>query len=1122
MKINNIRLYNPLINFGAKNKKTKKRQNFSVENNQSQFTSSQTTQINQGNNIRFQRDSSGKKLFSKKTKKTIMSMDETLQNYAIQLVQIKNKKERIFKNESLLLKLLNKGQEACQCAILLTQAENERKQKLFTDEQSIVSIASSGKKAVELAISLAKKKDEQGNVLIYNEKIIDIIVHIDPKNQDSAVELISQKNAKNRPIFTNVNLIRRILKSKKENIDKTIRIANIKDENGEKLFTQEYIIFDMLGLNDEQLDIATKTRKIKNKNNERIFDEIIAKGIAMQGKETYENIIYFMQNADDEAINLLSNTIASVASKGKEACDCAIRLAKAKDKQGKNLFTSDYAIGHIAKAGIEATNNAIYLASALDENGERLFKEETEIESITKRGFEMCEFAIKLAKEKDEEGKPKYKNKIRDFIELYTNDKDDTQTNIRNIKNALELSTLKDKDGKQLLSEYLISRLIKNCKYFDFREIRLLYEQNANLIDRINKTNLSAEAKNEIITRILKINIESDKNLSLKEKLKLIEIYKEIIECNSLNKNIKTKLKIKEALEKTKKSIQKAITPTKASSKDTRKMFQGFFANNNPKLEELIANTDFRIYKKQGLPLKYSRKAFIFELDNILSQMDPKDKYNLLEKMEITEINNRNQLIGYEGIINLDFEAENEFEMQAQNLAKKFILENEIITDADELNEALNSLIKGMGEFINIIGKTQHNTHDYSIDIHILTTLSELLKNPNYQQLSDIEKTCAKMATIMHDIGKPQGINDKTHPIISALYAKDILSKYKLPYEIKDRIYELIKYHHWLEDLNTNKKDISEISAGFRRKNDIEIARIITEADLKSIDDEKRFYEYFKNVLNGEFQIALNNEISQINSTGQIFLTSKIINKNLIPKTIINGKEYKIINFTELDDDFDLSQYGFTKGTTPENLRLFIHAVGFSEIDNLKTVHDLSNPNYEGFLCASYISLKDKTTFGNYLYGASLESENINIASAYSRNQSSGLTKDFNDFNNHITGKKGQRELIPNSIKEDLNLSDEEYKILYSKIQHIKHLSQLDYMDLIDINERKISAKAVKEAIIKACEKTIEQHEGSHNEVNIYYPKVNALIVKTKYVEKIPQKMLDMAEEYNLPIYLIG
>ena len=1119
MKINNITFYNPLINFGARNKKTKKRQNSTAKNNQSQLLSTQT---NQGNNIRFQRDNNGAKLFSKKTKKTILSMDEALQNYAIQLVQIKNKKERIFKNEHLLLKLLKKGQEACQCAILLTQAENERKQRLFTDEQSIVSIASSGKKATELAISLAQKKDEQGNRLIYDERIIDIIVHIEQKNQVSAVELISLKNDKNQPIFTSIDFIRRILKSKKENIDKAIRIASIQDENKEKLFTQEHVIFDMLGFSDEQLDTAKKVRSIKNKNNERVFSEEVAKGVAMQDKSTYENIIYFMQNADDEAINLLSNTIASVASKGKEACDCAIRLAKAKDKQGNNIFKYSYTIGHIAKAGIEATNNAIYLARTLDENGERLFKEEKTIESIAKRGFEVCEFAIELAKEKDEQGKPKYKNKIRDFIELYTNDKDDTQTNIRNIKNALELSTLKDKDGKQLLSEYLISRLTKNCKYFDFKEIRLLNEQNENLIAKIQKSNLTIEAKNEIIARILKINIESDKNLSLKEKLELIEIFKEIIECSSLSKNIKAELKIKEALEKAKKSIERAITPTKAEFKDIRKMFQGFFANNNPKLEELIANTDFRIYKKQGLPLKYSRKAFILDLDNLLSQMDLKDKYNLLEKMEITEVKNRNQLIGYEGIINLDFEAENEFELQAQNLAKKFILENEIITGKDELDEALNSLIKGMPEFINIIGKTQHNTHDYSIDIHILTTLSELLKNPKYQQLSDIEKTCAKMATIMHDIGKPQGINDKTHPIISALFAKDILSKYKLPYEIKDRIYELIKYHHWLEDLNTHQKDISDISAGFRRKNDIEIARIITEADLKSIDDEKRFYEYFKDALNSEFQIALDNKIGQINSTGQLFLTSKIINKNLIPKVNINGKEYKIINFTELDDDFDLSQYGFTKGTTPENLRLFIHTVGFSEIDNLKTVHDLSNPNYEGFLCVSYISLKNKTTFGDYIYGASLESENINIASAHYKSQGSGFTKDFKDFINHITGKEGKRELVPNSIKKDLDLSDEEYKILYSKIQHIKYPSQLDFMDLIDINERKISATAVKEAIIKACEKTIEEYKGFYNEANIYYPKVNALIAKTKYIEKIPQKMLDMAEEYNLPIYLIG
>ena len=46
MKINNVVFYNSLINFGAKSKKTKKRQNFSVKNNQSQSTTTQTNQEN--------------------------------------------------------------------------------------------------------------------------------------------------------------------------------------------------------------------------------------------------------------------------------------------------------------------------------------------------------------------------------------------------------------------------------------------------------------------------------------------------------------------------------------------------------------------------------------------------------------------------------------------------------------------------------------------------------------------------------------------------------------------------------------------------------------------------------------------------------------------------------------------------------------------------------------------------------------------------------------------------------------------------------------------------------------------------------------------------------------------
>ena len=46
MKINNVAFYNSLINFGAKNKKTKKRQNSTARNNQPQLVSAQVSQRN--------------------------------------------------------------------------------------------------------------------------------------------------------------------------------------------------------------------------------------------------------------------------------------------------------------------------------------------------------------------------------------------------------------------------------------------------------------------------------------------------------------------------------------------------------------------------------------------------------------------------------------------------------------------------------------------------------------------------------------------------------------------------------------------------------------------------------------------------------------------------------------------------------------------------------------------------------------------------------------------------------------------------------------------------------------------------------------------------------------------
>ena len=88
-----------------------------------------------------------------------------------------------------------------------------------------------------------------------------------------------------------------------------------------------------------------------------------------------------------------------------------------------------------------------------------------------------------------------------------------------------------------------------------------------------------------------------------------------------------------------------------------------------------------------------------------------------------------------------------------------------------------------MPEFINVIGKQQHDTHHYSVDVHILTVLQEAMNNPEYKNLSNSDKTCLKFACLLHDIAKQEGITDDLHPEASALFARDIMRKYNFPYE---------------------------------------------------------------------------------------------------------------------------------------------------------------------------------------------------------------------------------------------------------------------------------------------------------------------------------------------------
>ena len=212
--------------------------------------------------------------------------------------------------------------------------------------------------------------------------------------------------------------------------------------------------------------------------------------------------------------------------------------------------------------------------------------------------------------------------------------------------------------------------------------------------------------------------------MTLRQKNRLINILQDVSTQDIFSEEEKEALDIDGKILKIQESIRKVINPVEVSREQIFDMMRGFFANNNPKLYSLLSNADFAQYKKDGLPLLYPRSEFLKDLNNILNNVDKDTKTKILNKLQITPKEDKNgNITGYDGIIDLTKLNQDEIEKDVFSVANKFIKENKIITGDKELDNALNSLISGIPEFINVIGKKQHKTHDVTLDIHMLTVL---------------------------------------------------------------------------------------------------------------------------------------------------------------------------------------------------------------------------------------------------------------------------------------------------------------------------------------------------------------------------------------------------------------
>lgn len=674
-------------------------------------------------------------------------------------------------------------------------------------------------------------------------------------------------------------------------------------------------------------------------------------------------------------------------------------------------------------------------------------------------------------------------------------------------------------NGKVEFNQELFDRAIKLLKY------------DRQLSPYMYSSNITGKRCVDILKQELSISdIKFNEKVSLLNSLKKIRDYVQQInseEFNCLNKaisDIEASLTIENIGLPVNETAKTDFIKNVLTSNTELTEFETAVTNAIPKLEEMT----------NGINLTYSREKFLEDLSIIC---DTDEKLQILtQKAGMSPISDEDKTItGYNGIIKLDeLDKNNPVEKEIYDCLYNFMYNNEVNTGDEKLDRQLNYIIKAFPEFINTIGKKQHGTQKYTVDVHSLLVLAYSIENPDYlSNLNEVDRSLLKISAIFHDLMKQENIVDKGHQNLSSLYAKSIVKKLIKNPETQDRIYELIDNHHWTEEYSyaaDRSQKAKELAYRFRRPNDFEIAKIMARSDLKAVNAE--FYERLKGCLDESNLEAIQQNLDFLYSTGSAIFSDKISkNANLDNcKQIKDGVEYKVINFHEISDNADMGEFGFEKGKKKNDLKLLVHMVDQLGIyENLNTIKLLSSPLNGGVLSESLITPEYKRTYCNRKYGVLLSEINTNIINAANSNQGSGTQKDLSNiidliYNGYCASFRTnfKEELLTNLGISKYDITDNEYAQFYkNEIASKNSLSEINRSRKYELGKYIITGEQLYHAINKFQNDLIDKNEKHHNEIVGYTPKISAVIAKANSLNALPDGLLKFAHENNLPIILL-
>ncbi len=540
-------------------------------------------------------------------------------------------------------------------------------------------------------------------------------------------------------------------------------------------------------------------------------------------------------------------------------------------------------------------------------------------------------------------------------------------------------------------------------------------------------------------------------------------------------------------------------------------------------LAQELKTVDFNNLK---IDMKISTKDFV-------SQIAQKTRYfTQTEKVRVCEyfgfnIDEENKLTGYPVVVenkplpqNMGYDIESAF-LDVKKAVLEFSTDNPVtIGGYPVLEKTLNNVLKYLGEFRSTIGKEQHSGHIYTLDVHMLKVLSEVIKNPEFEKLSDSDKKIMLTAALLHDITKKEGKNDEGHPRQSAADAYFISKKLGFSAHEQIKLYDLIKNHDWLEQVCLGDgKTLSGKAFELKCGNLFELARIFTGADLKGIDDKGFYVKQFAPALDEKTQ-KMRAQIEIFKKTQPLLPVSKFPKASELKEGAgvltldEGGVQNKVIDLNAVSD---FESIGFGRGTSVQNLKILLHAIHTYSEQNLGSLDYLSALDSGALISTSYLT--DPTRdFKTYMdFGVILDVDTNNIHAGKNEDFASGTNKDIKDRllgrEDFALGQNRERNYFPDLFKKALNLSDNQYIRFVEKYQNMTPAQ-------IEAQNPDIASKLCA-ALDDANEDKKKKHK-SYNEILITRGQIQAVFIRKDRLNYIPLFLRKYAQEQDIPVVLLG